>query len=62
MIERQVKSSVVVAAQYIVKPPRSSQSGFAWHYDSQWLPDGTQHSPYISVSLQPCIAIRLTLQ
>ncbi|KAK9842877.1 hypothetical protein WJX74_003801 [Apatococcus lobatus] len=35
--------------QYIVKPPRSHSSGFAWHHDSQWLPDNAAYYPYISI-------------
>ncbi|KAK9862300.1 hypothetical protein WJX84_011270 [Apatococcus fuscideae] len=35
--------------QYIVKPPRSGTSGFAWHFDSQWLPNDVELHPYISI-------------
>ncbi len=36
--------------QYIVKPGASSQSGFAWHRDSDWCSDKDhQYSPYISL-------------
>ncbi len=56
-------NSVLAAVQYIVKPPRSSRAGFAWHCDSQWLADGNQHSPYISVShLLQLEMLRLALQ
>jgi len=37
--------------QYIVKPPRSPLSAFAWHRDSDWVrdEDGVEYHPYVSV-------------
>lgn len=46
--------------QYIVKPPRSGTSGFAWHFDSQWLPNDVELHPYISVRVAALRVILLS--
>lgn len=46
-----VNNHTVCCTQYIVKPPRCPQSGFAWHRDSDWCsPDVVcEHPGYLSL-------------